>query len=164
MKLNSILSTLFLTTKLAALGAVAAPLPNFIVILTDDQGWGTTSVLMDPAVPESKSDFFQTPNIEKLAATGMRFSQAYAHCNCSPSRASIQTGRSPAALHLTDIIERNSGPMYEGNKLIPPQHVAALSREDKTIPQLLKAAHSEYRAAHFGKWHLAGGGAAEFWL
>ncbi len=40
--------------------------PNFIVILTDDQGWGTTSITVDPAVPESKSDFFKTPNLENL--------------------------------------------------------------------------------------------------
>ena len=50
----------------------AAPGPNFIVILTDDQGWGTTSVMIDPLVPDSKSDFFKTPNIERLAASGMR--------------------------------------------------------------------------------------------
>src|SRR5260221_10437615 len=84
---------------------VVAARPNFIVILTDDQGWGTTSVKMDPLVPESSSDFFKTPNIERLATAGLRFSEAYAsHCNCSPSRASLQTGRSPAALHITDII------------------------------------------------------------
>jgi hypothetical protein len=41
--------------------------PNFVVIFTDDQGWGTTSVPYDPDIPESKSDFFQTPNIERLA-------------------------------------------------------------------------------------------------
>ena len=143
--------------------AAAVDRPNFIVILTDDQGWGTTSVLMDPLVTESKSDFFKTPNIEKLAAAGMRFSQAYAsHCNCSPSRAALQTGRSPAALHLTDIIERNGGPTYEGNKLIPPHHVSALPAEEQTIPQLLKQHDSTYRAGHFGKWHLAAGGPARF--
>jgi arylsulfatase A-like enzyme len=137
----------------------AGTAPNFIVILTDDQGWGTTSVMMDPLVPESKSDFFKTPNIERLAALGMRFSEAYAsHCNCSPSRAALQTGRSPAALHITDIIERNDGPMYVGNKLIPPHHLSALGKGDQTIPQLLKAFNPDYRAAHFGKWHLAGGG------
>lgn len=137
--------------------------PNFIVILSDDQGWGTTSVLMDPRVPESKSDFFKTPNLERLAASGMRFVQGYAsHCNCSPSRASLQTGRSPAALHLTDIVERNAGPEYVGNRLIPPRHVDALPAGERTIPQLLKQHDPSYRAAHFGKWHLAGGGPAQF--
>ncbi len=137
----------------------ADPKPNFIVILADDQGWGTTSVMMDPSIPESRSDFFQTPCIEKLATAGMRFTEAYAsHCNCSPSRAALMTGRSPAALHLTDIIERNDGRDYVGNPLIPPHHISALSSDDPTIPQLLKAFDSSYRTAHLGKWHLAGGG------
>ena len=66
--------------------------PNFVLILSDDQGWGTTSVSYDPSVPESQRDFFKTPNIESLAASGRRFTRAYAaHPNCSPSRASIQT-------------------------------------------------------------------------
>ena len=150
-------------TLRAAEPAKSTAKPNFIVILSDDQGWGTTSVAMDPLVPESKSDFFQTPNIERLAASGMRFAQGYAsHCNCSPSRASLQTGRSPAALHLTDIIERNGGPGYVGNKLIPPRHISALPPVATTIPELLKAHDSNYRAAHFGKWHLAGGGPEKF--
>jgi len=140
----------------------ASPKPNFIVILADDQGWGTTSIMMDPKVPESKSDFFQTPNLEKMAAEGMRFTEAYAaHPNCSPSRAALLTGRSPAALHLTDIIERNSGPDYVGNPLIPPHHVSEISADDPTIAQLLKAADPSYRTALLGKWHLAGGGPAE---
>ena len=92
--------------------------PNFIVILTDDQGWGTTSVTIDPAVPESKSDFAKTPNLEKLASQRLRFTQAYSgHPNCSPSRAALLTGRSPAALHFTDICGRNSGGLYVGNLL-----------------------------------------------
>ena len=95
--------------------------PNFIVILTDDQGWGTTSITVDPAVPESKSDFFKTPNLENLARQGLRFTQAYSgHPNCSPSRAALLTGRSPAALHFTDICGRNGGGLYVGNKIIPP--------------------------------------------
>lgn len=51
--------------------------PNIIVILTDDQGWNGTSVRMDPNIPGSASDFYQTPNLEALAARGMRFSDAY---------------------------------------------------------------------------------------
>lgn len=119
--------------------------------------------MIDPKVPDSKSDFFQTPNIERLAAMGMRFSQGYAsHCNCSPSRAALQTGRSPAALHLTDIIGRTDGADYVGNKLIPPQHVPALPANEQTIPELLKASNPNYHAAHFGKWHLGAGGPEKF--
>ncbi|MEM7144230.1 MAG: sulfatase [Verrucomicrobiota bacterium] len=156
--LITIICALFLQAASAADRSTPAQ-PNFIVILTDDQGWGTTSALYDPNVPESKSDFFQTPNIERIADAGMRFTQAYsAHPNCSPSRAALLTGRSPAALHFTDICNRNTGPLYEGNRLIPPQHINALPAEEKTIPELLKAAYPEYATAHFGKWHLAGGG------
>ncbi len=160
-----LMKTVALLAVLVFAGAsrAATSAPNFILILADDQGWGTTSVVMDPLVPDSKSDFFKTPNIERLAAAGTRFTEGYAaHCNCSPSRAAIQTGRSPAALHLTDIIERNKGADYVGDKMIPPVHVAALPADEMTIPELLKAHDPSYRAALFGKWHLAAGGPAKF--
>ena len=129
--------------------------PNFVVILTDDQGWGTTSITVDPAVPESKSDFFKTPNLEKLASQGLRFTQAYSgHPNCSPSRAALLTGRSPAALHFTDICGRNAGGLYVGNKIIPPQHINALPERELTLPEIIKQHLPAYKAAHFGKWHL----------
>lgn len=128
---------------------------NFIVILTDDQGWGTTSVMIDPEVPQSRSDFFQTPSLQRLVGSGMRFTQAYSpHPNCSPTRASIQTGRSPAALHFTDISYRNHGPFYVGNRVIPPRHISVLPEKELTIAELLKAHDPQYRAAHFGKWHM----------
>jgi arylsulfatase A-like enzyme len=133
--------------------------PNFIVILTDDQGWGTTSVHMDPEEPNSKSDFFETPNLERLAQSGLRFTQGYsAHPNCSPSRAALLTGRSPAALHFTDIVGRNSGVNYEGLPMIPATHINGLPEAEMTIPELLKQHNAIYTAAHFGKWHLSGGG------
>ena len=141
----------------AAKGVDGGRLPNFVVVLTDDQGWGTTSIPLDPSVPDSRSDFFRTPNLERLASQGLRFTQAYAaHPNCSPSRAALQTGRSPAALHLTDNCGRNSGPFYEGNRLLPPQNVDALPESEVTLPEILKAHHPAYRTAHFGKWHLGG--------
>ncbi|HIA63731.1 MAG TPA: hypothetical protein EYN93_12715, partial [Planctomycetaceae bacterium] len=133
--------------------------PNFIVILSDDQGWGTTSIPYDPRIKQSKSDFFHTPNMQRIAAAGMRFTQAYsAHTNCSPSRAALLTGISPAALHFSDIVDRNAGKLYIGNRLIPPAHVNHLNSNTVTIPERLKAHNSAYMTAHFGKWHLNGGG------
>ena len=146
-------------TTIKTFGTPDPSIPNFIVIFADDQGWGTTSVQIDPLVPDSKSDFFETPNIERLAAAGIRFTQAYSsHPNCSPSRAALLTGRSPAALHFTDIVGRNTGNLYEGNPMIPPTHINNLPTEEMTIPELLKQHNPNYKAAHFGKWHLNGGG------
>ena len=140
---------------LSVLHAAESKHPNFVVIFTDDQGWGTTSINYDPEIPESKSDFFQTPSLERLAAMGLRFTDGYAsHPNCSPSRASLMTGRSPAALKFTDICLRDSGPFYEGNKLIPPQHIDGLPAEEITLPEIIKEHLPHYKAAHFGKWHL----------
>jgi arylsulfatase A-like enzyme len=134
--------------------------PNIILILSDDQGWPVTSVQMDDKLKDSKSDYHLTPNLEKLASSGMRFSNGYApHPNCSPSRCSILTGKSPAKLHMTDIIGRNSGAPYEGNRLNPPKHISGIPHEDVTFPELLQKAG--YTTAHFGKWHLAAGGPEE---
>ena len=61
--------------------------PNFILILTDDQSWVGTSFLADPADPRSKSDFYQTPNMERLAKSGMRMTNGYAPAPfCSPNQ------------------------------------------------------------------------------
>jgi arylsulfatase A-like enzyme len=133
--------------------------PNVILILIDDQGWGATSMISDRKIPDSASDFIATPNLKKLAERGVRFSHGYApHPNCSPSRYSILTGKSPAKLGMTDIIGRNQGKYYVGNKLIPPKHVNAISDEEVTLPEWIKKFRPEYVTAHFGKWHLAGGG------
>ena len=79
---------------------------------------------MHEDLPGSKSDYYRTPQLELLAARGMRFSNAYApHPNCSPSRYSILTGKSPAQLHMTDVIRRKSGRFYEGNPLTPASPV-----------------------------------------
>src|ERR1051326_8175232 len=76
--------------------------PNFLVILGEAQGWTSSSVQMDDAVPNSKSDFIHTPTLERLAAGGMRFANFYAASpRCTPTRAALFTGRSPAALHMT---------------------------------------------------------------
>lgn len=147
----------------------ADPPPNAVLILVDDQGWTGTSVKMDPSVPDSISDFYQTPNLERLAQQGMRFSNAYASApNCSPTRAAIQTGRTPAQLQMTDVIGETNGASffdrdrykdyYTGHRLSPPVPNTGLSRSQITIAEHIKAAKPNYVTAHFGKWHLGGGG------
>jgi arylsulfatase A-like enzyme len=132
--------------------AHAADRPNIIFMLADDQGWSGTSVTMHPDVKASKSELFQTPSLEKLASQGMRFSAAYAPAPvCSPTRISLQTGKSPAALHWT-----KAAPPEEGHKLLEPRLIKSIARDETTIGELLRQAG--YATAHYGKWHIAGGG------
>src|SRR4051794_38161793 len=87
--------------------------PNIILMLADDQAWNGLSVPMHPAVPGSKGDAYRTPNLERLAAQGRRVPAAYAPAPvCPPSRVSLQTGKSPAALHWT-----KAAPPVTGHKL-----------------------------------------------
>jgi len=130
--------------------------PNFVFVLVDDMGWTGTSALMDNKIKSSKSDFYLTPNIAALAKQGIRFSNAYSSAAlCTPSRASILTGKSPAQLHMTTPgpVRRYIPAWY---KVIPPQHITSLPIKEKTIAEALKT--KNYATAHFGKWHLSGGG------
>jgi arylsulfatase A-like enzyme len=114
--------------------------PNFILILSDDQGWNGTSVQMMDDVPQSKSDYHETPNLEHLANRGMRFSSAYASAPvCSPSRYSIQFGQTPARLKMIRV----------GMNTNHINHQAS-----NTIPKLLKEINKNYKSAHFGKWGI----------
>ena len=114
--------------------------PNFIFILSDDQGWNGTSVKMMSNEPESKSDYFETPNLEVLAQRGMRFSDAYASAPvCAPSRYSIQFGKTPARLSLIRV----------GMNTDHIDHEGFIS-----IPKALKEINSKYKTAHFGKWGM----------
>ena len=114
--------------------------PNFIIILVDDQGWNGTSVQMMNEEINSKSDFYQTPNIEKLAEKGIKFSSAYAGAPvCAPSRYSIQFGQTPARLKMIRVGMNTS-------------HINHST--DLTIPKQLKNINSNYVAAHFGKWGM----------
>lgn len=136
--------------------------PNIVLILTDDQGWTSTSVQLDPNNPDSMSDFYQTVRLEELASQGMRFSNAYSSGPvCSPTRSSIQTGKSTAQLQMTDIV--NGGDLanparflhlYVGEALSPPLPRTRLPLEEVTIAERIKQANPNYATAHFGKWHL----------
>ncbi|MBA4019416.1 MAG: sulfatase [Pirellula sp.] len=143
---------ILLAIALAPAAASAVERPNIIFMLADDQGWGGTSVAMHPSVAFSKGSVFQTPNLEKLASQGMRFSAAYAPAPvCSPTRISIQTGKSPAQLHWT-----KAAPPVEGHQLTEPRLIKSIPSEEQTIGELLRKAG--YATAHYGKWHIAGGG------
>ena len=135
----------FLTA--AGLGAAAlafardakARRPNFILFLTDDQGWTDTSVPMMNGRPDSRSDFYRTPALERLAREGMVFSSAYSPAPvCSPTRHSIQFGKTPARLRNTCHVRG-----------------AADCRAETSIAQMLKKADPAYAAAHFGKWGMS---------
>ena len=153
------LRTIVLALAVAALPSTVAAQPNILLILADDMSWVGTSVQIDPGREDSKSDYHLTPALERLAREGMRFTDAYApHPNCSPTRLAIQTGKSPAQLRMTDIINRGSGQFYEGLPMIPPQHIDHIPHGETTIAELLKQHRPGYRTAHFGKWHLGGGG------
>ena len=122
--------------------AEAARPPNLIFFLIDDWGW------TDAASFGSK--LYETPNIDRLAAQGMKFTQAYAACTvCSPTRAAIMTGKYPARLHITDWIAGHRRPFA---KLKIPDWRMELPLEEKTIAEELKS--RGYATGLFGKWHL----------
>ncbi len=117
--------------------------PNIVFFLVDDLGWADVT-------PDNPASFYETPNLELLAKGGMKFTNAYASCPvCSPTRASIMTGKSPARLHITDWIPGDD-PM--DRKLLGPKDEHQLVLEEKTIAESLK--EQGYVTCHIGKWHL----------
>ena len=147
--------TLFLFLSLSA--QAEKPM-NFILILVDDLGW------MDLSCQGSR--YYETPNLDRLAAQGMRFTNAYAACAvCSPTRAAIQTGRYPARLGVTDWIRSRfqgggipldkknpSGFTGGSRKFLVPKNALWMESAEITIAELLKPAG--YVSCHIGKWHL----------
>lgn len=137
--------------------APAAP-PNFVVIVGEGCGWSGTSVAMDGDHPEACAHETLTPNLKKLQEQGMRASTFYASSpRCTPSRASLFTGVSPAVLKMTYVNEGGSNRRGESEatlntRLLPPHPSMELPAEAKTVAQWLKPAG--YRSAHFGKWHV----------
>ncbi len=139
-------------TKAAGLGGAAAAFlaaprlfaaggksPNFVFILADDQGWTGTSAAMHPGRDDTRSGYYQTPNLKRLAEGGMRFTQGYAPAAlCCPTRRSIQFGQTPARMGDDEAFEQRY----------------PVSNTRPTLPRVLKAANPDYRAAHFGKWDL----------
>jgi arylsulfatase A len=143
--LRGLLLLLLLFTGLGqgpAAQAAESRKPNIVLILTDDLGWSDLGCC--------GSTFYETPNIDRLAGQGMRFTTAYAACTvCSPTRASILTGQYPARLHLTDWI---AGHVRPRAKLKVPDWTMHLPLETQNLARALHPAG--YATASIGKWHL----------
>lgn len=140
----SLVMGLLLSTGLSPARAAAPARPNVILILADDLGW------TDLACYGSK--YYETPNIDRLAHDGMRFTQAYSACTvCSPSRAALLTGKYPARLHVTDWIPGLPPP---NPKLAEVDWTKYLPLDEVTIAAALHPAG--YASASIGKWHLGG--------
>lgn len=132
------------------LSAASTTAQNFLFILVDDLGWKDLGCY--------GSTFYETPNIDHLASEGMRFTDAYAASPvCSPTRASIMTGKYPARLGMTDIIDsgyvhHRVQSWYHQTPLLPAPSLDRLVHEEFTIAEALKEAG--YATFFAGKWHL----------
>ncbi|MFN7920393.1 MAG: sulfatase [Bryobacteraceae bacterium] len=140
-----------LLTRRSLLASAFAPrrrTPNIVLILLDDYGWRDTGY--------NGSTFYETPNIDRLARSGMVFTNGYsASPVCSPTRAAIMTGKYPARLHVTSHLQGASN-RYHRTKVLQPNARLELPLEEVTIAELLRA--RGYRTASIGKWHLGKSG------
>src|SRR6056297_684186 len=145
-----VLLCLFFVTSTAGRGGQAAEAagtrPNVLFILVDDLG------LHDLGV--EGSTFYETPNIDELAKSSMRFTQGYACCRvCSPSRASIQLGKFTARHGITQWIGAASGMDWKrDDKLLPAQYKHSLPHDDLSLAEAMR--EGGYRTFFAGKWHL----------
>lgn len=115
---------------------------NVIIMLVDDWGWRDAHCF--------GSDLYETPNMDKLAAEGEKFTSGYAACTvCSPTRAAMMTGLYPARTHVTDWIP---GHMHPKDKMAVPDWTQYLDLKYTTIAEAMRA--RGYHTAHIGKWHL----------
>ncbi|MCH2106720.1 MAG: sulfatase-like hydrolase/transferase, partial [Planctomycetes bacterium] len=133
--------------------------PNVVLILVDDLGWMDLSC--------QGSEVYRTPNIDRIASEGARFTQFYAAAAvCSPTRAAVQTGRYPARVGVTDWIrarfqggsqpedDKNPSGLYHpaGKPLEVSMSPLWLELRETTIAESVKT--RQYRTGYIGKWHL----------
>ena len=126
--------------------------PNIVFFLVDDLGWTDLKCF--------GSSFYDTPNCDRLAASGMKFTNAYAACPvCSPTRASIMTGRYPTRTGVTDYIGAAAGKAWRRNtRLLPAVYTRQLELKELTLAEVLRG--QGYATFFAGKWHLGNEG---FW-
>ena len=139
--------------NVAAFGGEPLPRPNILLLLADDLGWTGAGCF--------GSDFYETPNLDRLARQGMRFDCGFAPmANCAPSRASIMSGQYTTRHHVFTVgnYQDRAESQEDGLKrfkLLQPKNATSLPNETLTIAESLKKAG--YTTAMFGKWHLGRG-------
>jgi arylsulfatase A-like enzyme len=136
-------------------GAAAPPArkPNILLFLVDDMGWQDTSVPFWKK-PTRFNRHFRTPNMERLARQGIRFTNAYSHAVCSPTRTSIMTGHNPARHHVSNWTlrtDKDTSGAWGRTASPPAWRKGGLQPEDLTLPKLLQQAG--YFTIHSGKAH-----------
>lgn len=116
--------------------------PNVVLIVVDDLGWYDLA--------SYGSTYYQTPNVDQLAQEGLKYTNAYSACTvCSPTRAAILSGKSPARLHCTDWIE---GWKMKDEPLTIPDWTMYLDTAEYTLAEAFL--ENGYSTGHVGKWHL----------
>lgn len=143
MVLTAIMFAFLLLAQHTELRAADKQKPNIVLFLIDDLGWRDLGC--------QGSAYYKTPNIDRLASEGVRFTDAYAACAvCSPTRAAVLTGKYPARLLLTDWLP--SGRWDPKAKLREGRFLRGLPMEEFTLAEALR--EGGYRTASIGKWHL----------
>jgi arylsulfatase A-like enzyme len=146
---NCILFLLFLS----CLAPAYAKKPNVVFILADDLGWRDLS--------NEGSTYYESPHIDRIAKEGMKFTRGYATCQvCSPSRASILTGKYPTNHGITTWIGDRAGEAWRGaqrnDSHLPPEYDRNLRASEITLAEVMKKAG--YKTFFAGKWHLGSKG------
>jgi arylsulfatase A-like enzyme/lysophospholipase L1-like esterase len=143
--------TFFAAAQKAVVKNKTTAKPNIVFFLIDDMGWADVGF--------NGSTFYETPNIDKLAKEGMQFTNAYAACPvCSPTRASVMTGKYPTTMKTTDWfgapqpVEAAKDKSKNRKKLLPAPYIEYLPLEETTIAEALKT--NGYKTFIAGKWHL----------
>lgn len=131
----SCLSLLLALLGLGVSASLAAPRPNIVILLADDMGYGDTS---------ANGGWIKTPNLERLAAEGLRFTDFHSSGNvCSPTRAGLLTGRYQQRAGISSVVYATDS---------NPAHFSGLQSVEVTLPEQLRSAG--YATALYGKWHL----------
>jgi len=145
-RLGQLLLTLAVAACMSWTTQAASERLNFVFFLADDLGWRDLGC--------QGSTFYETPNLDRLAASGMRFTDAYSACQvCSPTRAAIMTGKYPARTGVTDYIGAAQPEKWaRPTRMLPAPYANRLALDEVTLAEALKA--GDYKTFFAGKWHL----------